>query len=531
MVGDHAITKAVSRILQRSERQDDPQKILGTFVDVGILRQLDNINNQIFYGRRGTGKTHVLRVLGSHLQLQDGTAVLYIDARTLGSTAQFSDPSLLMRLRCLSLFRDVLAEIHGTLLEHIIYFPPTDAEGALKACDALLEVIADEGEEYVRQQMTSTDKVTASSTNSAGLSGTLATSEASVAGSLEASGSAGAESVVESKFEVRQNEKVVFPALHTALSRVLDMAGARLFILFDEWSSLPADVQPYLAEFLKRGILPVSRAVLKIGSLEYRSHFSFEDGKSRVGFELGADISAAQDLDDYYVFDRNPGWATSAYADMVYRHIGSELPANYLRDKFGVNDGSGLIAKLFTGRETFAELARAAEGVVRDLINIFTIAYFHAFKTHRTNIDRKSVVEAARAWFEQDKARYLDDELRHALRRIVDEVIGSKRARSFMVPRELERDPVLLRLFDARVLHQMQRSYADKDNPGVRYNIYTLDYGTYVDLIGTSRAPLIELEEALGLDTEIIVPFDDKRSIRRIVLGADILKPNATMVH
>jgi hypothetical protein len=39
----------------------------------------------------------------------------------------------------------------------------------------------------------------------------------------------------------------------------------------------------------------------------------------------------------------------------------------------------------------------------------------------------------------------------------------------------------------------MQRGYADKDNPGVKYNIYTLDCGTYVDLIGTVKQPAIDL--------------------------------------
>jgi DNA replication protein DnaC len=68
VVNDQLIMQAVSKILQRSERQADLQKLLGTFVDVGILPQLLNRNNQILYGRRGTGKTHVLRVLASRLK-------------------------------------------------------------------------------------------------------------------------------------------------------------------------------------------------------------------------------------------------------------------------------------------------------------------------------------------------------------------------------------------------------------------------------------------------------------------------------
>jgi hypothetical protein len=68
----------------------------------------------------------------------------------------------------------------------------------------------------------------------------------------------------------------------------------------------------------------------------------------------------------------------------------------------------------------------------------------------------------------------------------------------------------------------MQRGYADKDNPGVRYNIYTIDYGAYVDLIGTSKEPELDLMEREELD--VVVPFDDKRSIRRIILHENILK-------
>jgi hypothetical protein len=71
----------------------------------------------------------------------------------------------------------------------------------------------------------------------------------------------------------------------------------------------------------------------------------------------------------------------------------------------------------------------------------------------------------------------------------------------------------------------MQRGYADKDNPGVRYNIYTLDYGTYVDLLGTSTQPQVDLQFTVdaAADRELIVPFDDKRSIRRIILTDAIL--------
>jgi hypothetical protein len=322
-------------------------------------------------------------------------------------------------------------------------------------------------------------------------------------------------------------------AIYKTLSEILDLAGTHLYILIDEWSSLPLDIQPYLAEFLKRGVLTVNQCTLKISALEYRCRFNLRQSTGIIGFELGADISTAIDLDDYFVFDRNPSQITSIYSDILFKHISSELPIDYLKYTHMVNSGSDLMSRMFTEKKTFEELSRAAEGVIRDLINIFTKAFFDSHKRGRVNIDKKSITESARQWFEQDKSQnHLDDQLQGILQRIVTEVIGEKKARSFLLPRDLERHPVIQSLFDARVLHHLQRGYADKDNPGVRYNIYTIDYGTYVDLIGTSKQPQLNLlditEEEDGSNdrlNDLVVPFDDKRSIRRIILNESILNP------
>jgi Cdc6-like AAA superfamily ATPase len=118
-----------------------PSELVGTFVDLGILHQLDNKNSQIFYGRRGTGKTHVLRVLGSRLREEDQrNTVFYIDARTLGSTEQFTDQDQPIGQRCLALFQDILVEIYNALLEHIVNCPSASAERALEAADELISV-------------------------------------------------------------------------------------------------------------------------------------------------------------------------------------------------------------------------------------------------------------------------------------------------------------------------------------------------------------------------------------------------------
>ena len=297
-------------------------------------------------------------------------------------------------------------------------------------------------------------------------------------------------------------------------------------MLLDEWSSLPLDIQPYLAEFIKRGFLPANTITVKIASLEYRSNFSIKTPSgSLLGLEVGADIATGLDLDDHYVFDRNKDRVTKAFANILFNHVRSELPEDYLLNVYGISDSDKFVTTFFTNSTTsFQELARAAEGVARDLINIFSHAFFTSQRKDHSKIEKRTITESAQQWFEQDKARELPVDLSEALQRIVAEVIGKKKARSFMVPRELERDELLQRLFDSRVLHLVIRGYADKDNPGLRYNIYTLDYGTYVSLLGTSKSPE-GFEEVTIVDPGFVVPFDDRRSIRRIILTQDVLHP------
>lgn len=521
MLQDQKIMLAVSKILQRSERQVDDEKIVETFVDLGVVAQLANRNNQVIYGRRGTGKTHVFRVLRS--QLEDESAanvVVYIDARTLGSSAQFSDESVELQRRVVALLRDIFGPIYNSMLEHIVERVSEDANRALAVLDQLIPAITETDKTLQEEKRTTAESTSMSSDLKASATVGDATKIGLAIGG--ARGESRAETV-EQRFAKAGDDKIVFPALSDTLAEVLKRSGAQLYLLIDEWSSLPADLQPYLSEFIKRTLLPLEDVTIKIAALEYRSHFSAKNSVGVFGFELGADVATAPDLDDYYVFNRNPDRITDAYGEILLRHMNVELPPNYLADRYGVRAGADLGSKLFTQRPTLQELARACEGVIRDLINIFTKAFFHAQRRGRDTIDQKAVLEGAREWFEQDKARSLDEDMNHALRRIVDVVIGGRRARSFLMQREFERHGLVQRLIDARVLHLMQRGYADKDNPGVRYNIYSLDYGTYVDLIGTSKQPQIDMSESAA-EADVVVPFDDKRSIRRIVLDPAVLE-------
>jgi hypothetical protein len=518
MIKDYKVVQAISSISQRAERQRDIDKIINSYVEVGILPQLFNNNNQILYGRRGTGKTHILKYLENEYKDDNNKTVCFIDCRILGSSPQFSDTSLPLSHRCSSLFIDILNEIYDSLLNHIAYTPNKNSDLALNSLDDLSKSSIGEIQKSKKIVQKSSENNRVDKTTG------FKISKNNISFAQEKTENKDNSSEQTLLFDKEEYEKIIFPDLNYHLKKVLEYADTQLILIIDEWSAIPLDLQPFLAEFFKKSFIPTAEVTLKLGALEYRSNFTIpRDKHNYIGFELGSDISSNLDIDEYYVYDRNPIEITKVFTEILYRHITSELPKNYLNDTYEIKTSSQFIQGIFSGKPAFNELVRASEGVIRDFINIFNLAFFDAQRKGLKNIDKKTIIESGRQWFENDKSKNLDDELHSKIRLIIDEVIGNKRARSFLVSRELERHPIIQKLFDARVIHLVKKGYSDKDNPGVRYNIYSLDYGTYVDLINTSKQPEIDFVKNPELDSSTIVPFDDNRSIRRIILTSDIL--------
>src|SRR5689334_17781967 len=109
LLKDPRMVRAVSSIVSRSQRQADPDVLREAYVETGVMPQVDNFGHQIMYGRRGTGKTHVLQVLGAQMEETDNVFSIYMDIRLLGSAHMFTDPTQPLASRCIALFKDFLS--------------------------------------------------------------------------------------------------------------------------------------------------------------------------------------------------------------------------------------------------------------------------------------------------------------------------------------------------------------------------------------------------------------------------------------
>lgn len=293
-----------------------------------------------------------------------------------------------------------------------------------------------------------------------------------------------------------------------------------MWILLDEWSSVPTELQPYLADFLRRCILPVPGVTVKIAAIEQRTQFQVRlSDNSYIGIELGADIAADINLDDFMVFDNDAARARGFFQELIFRHYQSTDEEERLIDSPTTSEQ--LVREGFTQSAVFDEFVRASEGVPRDGINLLALA---AQRSMDNRITMNDIRIAAKNWYQRDKeasvrSNTVASDLLHW---IIDEVIGHRRARGFLL-HSSQRHQLIDYLFDARVLHILKRNISARDQPGVRYDAYKLDYGCYVDLANTTKAPQMLLfdpaDEETFLSSDIVeVPLDDYRSIRRAIL-------------
>jgi hypothetical protein len=258
---------ALMRLSKRAESQDK-SKLVQTFVNVGpLLTLLSRLDHQIIYGRRGTGKTHAITYLAEKRR-EAGDCVVYVDLRTVGSTGGiFGDTQIPVSERATRLLADTLLVFHDGLTD----FFATNAEALnLAECAPILNAFATAASEIgvcgtIEQQRTnkSSDEGGASSKTSIGLG-------------RKDSGLLFEEKDFEKKSEEKQDKltekgelrhRVHFGAIVKSLEKLARMLGKkRIWLLLDEWSSIPQELQPFLADLLRRCVFPVSNCTVQIAA-------------------------------------------------------------------------------------------------------------------------------------------------------------------------------------------------------------------------------------------------------------------------
>ncbi|MBR0683697.1 hypothetical protein GXW74_24675 [Roseomonas eburnea] len=510
------LNRCFMRFEDRAERFDNKQ-IIETFVSVGpLLDILANKSHQIIYGRRGVGKTHALKYFESQAK-NSGDIAIYVDCQNIGSNQSiYDDKDLPISERATRLLIDVCSAMHWAFLDTF-----TDASRGWSLADVApllddftnaISQIRIDGSYEVEARVTEARKTGASS--SLGLA--IKEKPEFTAGYSSTNNEESSEEV-KNRHSGVERSSIDFNFIMQNMRKIVNfVAPRRIWLLVDEWSTVPPDIQPYLADLIRRSFFTIPNFSIKIAAIEQRSKFKIDFHDERyIGVELGADISVALNLDDYLVFDSNEQRSIEFFRNLVNRHMRAISRENSI--DIGVPDGASVTGYAFTQENVFIEFVKASEGVPRDAMHILTAA---AQKAAVSPISMPIMRQAALQFFQSDKYNAIsaNPENRRMLDWIRHQVIGERRTRAFLLPVGAE-DEVIDRLFDRRALHILNRNMSAAHLPGARFVVYKIDYGCYVDMINTDKFPSGMLFRDDQMTQALLdVPDDDARSYRRAIL-------------
>lgn len=505
------IKDAILQIQLRADKWDD-DSLVKSFVNVGpLIPLLNGENNQVIFGRRGTGKTHVLRYFKS-LKDDNGDCCIFIDLRKIGSSNSiYADSSLPIEQRSLRFFIDVIKVI----ADNIICFITSTEDRKELYLHKIVPLIDSLNETWTKSAISGEVVHEASITEKNSQDGNYGFSIGTNPGlNITAKSTDISDKCAVLKLSGKYYAHINLLEATSILQKIAEiLSPQKIWLIFDEFSELNNELQILLSDLLRRVICPVRGITFKIGAIEHRSSFKISsDGGNYTGIELGADAYTIN-LDEIMVFGNNHTSSLLFFRDLLYFRINAILP-----EDCRIASSDVLIKSLFTQEKCFEELVFAAEGVPRDFFNILNKAIL---LDYNNLISIPNLRKAARNWFTEDKRSSIQaiPDANRLLDWIISDVINTRRARAFML-KSSEEDYLINSLFDARILHIIKQNVSSRDTPGVRYNVYSIDYGCYVDLINTSRAPKGLFEDEID-DNQvkfINVPQDDYRSIRRAIL-------------
>jgi len=451
----------------------------------GTLDRAKSRRHHIVFGRRGSGKTSLLRKAGADLTLRR-IPVAFIDLEAFkGHT--YPDVLISVLIETAGAFSNWLGTAGSTPGSKTSFWKkfmgkpeaqPLNIE-KVAACREALEGQVRELRALLHEEdgAALTSKVASASRNSvAQATGAIAGAAlAGLSASLGGSGEVGTSNERSSEVvEQQKRDKITF--LHRRIidfqklfEKIVELSGSDAYVFLDDLYHISRRDQPEVLDYFHR-ILKGRSVWLKVGTIRHRTDW-YRHGDPPVGMKLGDDWDDI-DLDiTLEKYDLAKGFLLQIL-DQIIQEAGLKRHEELLAD--------GGIERLVL----------ASGGVARDFLTIFRRAIDVARergKTYRGNRINAEDVNIAAGEHDPSKRDELKrdtseerTELEAALRVLQDFCLENL-ANCFLVQRDSpSRGQELLgELVDLRFVHIVESRTSVRDNPGKLYTGYMLDVSQY----------------------------------------------------
>jgi len=296
----------------------DYKSYLELYSGIENIENICNLNNSVVYGRRGSGKTHLLRALSEKI-LENYSSKrwfpIYVDLRRIIPLIpnEIDSPES----NAILIFKYIIQEISHSVYINIFqiygYNPFSDENKADQKKKTLSGIFSriyleSDGTKFKRSK-----ELTVSEEEKTSLSGSGA-----ISSSPSLSLAAGNEMKTTSDFKVGS-----YVSILNITNEIEDLISTleldRIFLLLDEWSEIKIETQVHLAELLKRTFSAI-KVTLKIAAIPNRTNLGFRSDSKFVGLEDGGDIFGYP-LDMRYVFEVNKNQTRDFFNDLLLKHL------------------------------------------------------------------------------------------------------------------------------------------------------------------------------------------------------------------
>lgn len=495
-------------VAQLAARAEDLTDLDGTFVETVFPEMMQARQHQIIYGRRGAGKTHLLRHVESALRKgfpESDILPIYVNGGQLSRTVSIisSDPPMMALAIYVELLTHVMTQIRqfvatlkqANFWDHVAGGGKSQAARKADEIVAMLEGALTSGQARLLPTGEVSDEATTllETSRNSSADASIKVDPQSLGWALKAGTSAERSAKTSSVTTRKIRGEVILPfsQVSSCIRQLLELLGnASIYLLFDEWSEVDKDrrVQPYLAEMLGRTASSVPGMYLKLACIPGRTVLATpitEGVTNPIGLEEGDDIHTGVNLDEIVFSGESITQLVPFYIAMVKKHVGERVA--WVRDASSAYFESFLTSMVFSGMKPFMELCQAAGGVPRDFISIYKAATVDAamvagsgqhrepFELLAVRIAAKRVYHSKRISFERSTSPQLQ-----LLDRIYQEIYIKKHSYQFLLSEESAEDDVVQTLYMVKLIHRLPASYYNPDDER-RYQYFQLDYGTTID--------------------------------------------------
>ena len=291
-----------------------------------------------------------------------GDVVIYIDMSTdLGSTGSlYSDGDYPVAERATRLLVDAISIIHRQLLDSALAEGPgPDISMLDQVLEHLSEVIVSQAAEA---EMSTVDEFGSSASNGVSI-------KAGKSPELNVNGTTGTNRKFVSSGRRKASgpirTRVHFGAIASLFGRIIRAVPAgRVWLIIDEWNSVPVVLQPYLGEMLRRLFFNIPKVTVRIAAIPQRTEWRTSPTPgSYVGVEVGAEIFPILDLDEFALFlDNIDGLederrAFHFYGSLLLKHLNGVLAG----ENQSVGSVEELTQVLFAGHDVVAQAGLGGE--------------------------------------------------------------------------------------------------------------------------------------------------------------------------